>query len=199
MYSCIYDLSNRQFQGVEEQLAFIVLREDSEEIFFSYGYDSNKAQVLYSFSKHQILDEFVSTAFQKHYNEVMNEKWGSEDYSSLSFYLSLITDRKEVIYHWKGNPSLSPIDFDVSFIESFSSKKEKFQPHLLNSTNFKEREPQTKMLYGLFKHMAQFSNQNLSRNVTYLNIKDKRDVASIEWSVSSSKTRFDSNNFKLTY
>lgn len=111
----------------------------------------------------------------------------------------MITDRKEVICHWKGNPSLSPIDFDVSFIESFSSMKEKFQPHLLNSTNFKEREPQTKMLYGLFKHMAEFSNQNLSRNVTYLNIKDKRDVASIEWSVSSSKTRFDSNNFKLTY
>ena len=55
------------------------------------------------------------------------------------------------------------------------------------------------MLYGLLKHMAHFSNQNLERNVTYLNIKDKRDANSMEWSVGSSKTRFDSTKFKLTY
>ena len=55
----------------------------------------------------------------------------------------------------------------------FSSKNKKFQLHLLNSTDFKKREPQVEMLYGLFKHMAQFSNQNLSRNVTHLNVKEK--------------------------
>ena len=47
--------------------------------------------------------------------------------------------------------------------------------------------------------MARFNNQNLKRNVTYLNIKDKRDANSIEWSVGSSKTRFDSTKFKVTY
>ena len=35
----------------------------------------------------------------------------------------------------------------------------------------KKKAPQVEMLYGLFKHMAQFSNQNLSQNVTYLNLK----------------------------
>ena len=55
------------------------------------------------------------------------------------------------------------------------------------------------MLYGLSKHMARFSNQNLKRNVTYLNIKDKRDANSMEWSVGSLKTRFDSTKFKLIF
>ena len=55
------------------------------------------------------------------------------------------------------------------------------------------------MLYGLFKHKAQFSDQNLLRNVTHLNVKEKRDAASMEWSVGLSKTRFDSTKFKLTY
>ena len=41
------------------------------------------------------------------------------------------------------------------------------------------------MLYGFFKHMAQFSNQNLQRNVAYLNLKQKRNVSEMEWSVSS--------------
>lgn len=34
LWSCIYDLTNSQFQGVKEQLAFIVLRGDDEEVFF---------------------------------------------------------------------------------------------------------------------------------------------------------------------
>ena len=56
LYCCIYDLSNGQSQGVKEQLAYIILRGDTNEIFFSYSYDSSKTKVLYSFLKHQIPD-----------------------------------------------------------------------------------------------------------------------------------------------
>ena len=55
------------------------------------------------------------------------------------------------------------------------------------------------MLYSLFKHMAQVSNQNLSRNVDYLNVKEKRNSDSMEWSVGSTKRRYYSSKFKLTY
>ena len=116
---------------------------------------------MYSYSKQQIPDAFISTAFKKHYNEIINEKRENEDSSSLFFYLLTITDRKEEINQWKSNPNPTPIDFSISFIESFSTQKVKFQPNLLNSFNEKERAPQIEMLYGLFKHMAQFSNQNL--------------------------------------
>ena len=71
----------------------------------------------------------------------------------------------------------------------------RYQP---NSFNERERVPQIEVLYGVFKHMAQVSNQNLQRNVAYLNLKQKRNVSEMEWSVSSN-SRFDLSKFKLTY
>ena len=174
LFCCIYDLATGEFKGIREQVAYIVLRGDQHEIFFSYGFEKSKSQILYSYSKNQIPDAFVSTAFRRHFSEVVNEKKGKEDSSSLFFFLPSITDRKEEINQWKNNPNLTPIDFTIDFIQKFSSKKTKFEPHLLNSLDEKEREPQVEMMYGLFKHIAQYSNQNLSRNVTYLNSKLKK-------------------------
>ena len=48
------------------------------------------------------------------------------------------------------------------------------------------------MLYGFFKHIAQFSNQNLHRNVAHLNLKQNRNDSEMDWSVSSNN-RFDSS------
>ena len=50
-----------------------------------------------------------------------------------------------------------------------------------------------------YTNMAQVSNQNLSRNVNYLNVKETRNSKSIEWSVGSTKRRYDSSKFKLMY
>ena len=47
--------------------------------------------------------------------------------------------------------------------------------------------------------MAQFSNQNLPRNVNYLKVKEKRNSESMEQSVGSSNKRYDLFKFKLTY
>ena len=194
LLSCVYDLETGEFKGLREQLAHIVLRGDEEEIFFSYGFDKNKSKILYSYSKQEIPDAFISTSFKKHFNEIMNEK-RNEASSSLFYFLPSISDRKETINQWKNNPSLSPIDFTVEFIEIFSSQNEKFQPNLLNSTDNKLRDPQVEILYGLFKHMAQISNQNLERNIAHLNLKQNQNTSEMEWSSS----QFDSSKFKLTY
>ena len=199
LFSCIYDLATGEFKGIREQLIYIVLRGDQHEIFFSYGYDKSKSQILYSYSKNLIPDAFVSTAFRRHFSEVVNEKKEKEDSSSLFFFLSSITDRKEGISQRKNNPSLTTIDLTTDFIQKFSSKKAKFEPHLLNSLDEKEREPQVEMMYGLFKHMTQYSNQNLSRKVTCLNSKLKKNINEMEWSIGSSNSKFDSKKFKLTY
>ena len=53
----------------------------------------------------------------------------------------------------------------------------------MNSTDPKERAPQVEMLLGVFKYMAQNSNQNLSRNVDYLLVKENSKSESMEWSV----------------
>ena len=194
LLSCIYDLETGEFNGLRQQLAYIVLRGDENEIFLSYGFNKNKSQILYSYSKQQIPNAFISMSFKKHFNEIMNEK-RNEDSSSLFFFLPSISDRKEVINQWKKNPSLSPIDFDTAFISGFSSQNEKFQPDLLNSNDCKLRNPQVEILYGLFKHMAQISNQNLQGNVAHLNLKQGRNMNEMEWSDNG----LNSSKFKLTY
>ena len=118
LLSCVYDLESGDFKGVRLMLAYIVLRGDEDEIFFSYGYSKSKSKILYSYSKQQIPDAFISTSFKKHFSEIMNEK-RDENSSSLFYYLPSITDRKETINQWKNNPSLVPIDLTIDFIEVF--------------------------------------------------------------------------------
>ena len=195
LLSCVYCLESGEFKGVRLQLAYIVLRGDEHEIFFSYGYEKSKSKVLYSYSKQQIPDAFISTSFKKHFNEIINEKKDDENSSSLFYFLPSISDRKESINQWKNNPSLVPIDLTINFIQTFSSQNEKFQPDLLNSSDNKLRDPQVEMLHGVFKHIAQVSNQNLERNIAYLNLKQNRSSNEMEWS----NNRFDSSKFKLTY
>ena len=192
LWTCIYDLSNGEFLGVKEKLAF-VLRGD-EEVFFSYGFDSAKEKILYSISKQKIPDTFVSTSFKKHFQEIMNEKRDIEEQSFLFYFLPSTTNRNESVNKCMGNVNLTPVDFDIQLIESFSMKKEKLRPELLNSTNPAERDPQVEILYKLFKHIVQYSNQNSSRNVDCLNMKEKRNVESMEWSVGSSLNK---NSYKF--
>ena len=183
---------------MKKNLAYIVLRGDSKEVFLSYGFDLHKSKVLYAASKKKIPDAFISTSFNKHSNEMLDEMRDKEDRSTLLFFLPSITDRKEKINQWREHVNLTPIDFSIEFIGSFSKKKAKFNPLLLNS-NGDERLDQVDMLYGLFNHIAAVSNQNLIRKVDYLNVYDKRDSESMEWSVGGTKKRFDSSKFKLTY
>ena len=190
LLSCVYDIETGQFKGIREQVAFIVLRGDANETFLSYGFDKLKSKLLYSFSKQQIPNAFVSVAFKNHFEEIMN---GDRSESSLFYFLPSISDRKEEINQHKNNVSLNPIDITVDFIESFSVEKVSFKPDLLNSSDEKERKPQTEMLYGLFMHIAMMSNQNLERNIAHLNITQGRH----EMDYSNSK--FDSSKFKLTY
>ena len=193
LLSCVYDIESGQFKGIREQMAFIVLRGDVDETFLSYGFDKIKSKLLYSFSKQQIPNAFVSVAFKKHFEQIMSGRDDRDETSSLFYFLPSVCDRKEDINQHKNNVSLSPVDITVDFIESFSPEKVSFKPDLLDSSDEKKRKPQTEMLYGLFKHIATMSNQNLERNIVHLNITQGRHE--MEWSNS----KFDSSKFKLTY
>ena len=190
LLSCVYDIQSGNFKGIREQVAFIVLRGDADETFLSYGFDKIKSKLLYSFSKQQIPNAFVSVAFKKHFQEIMSES-RNESSSLLFYFLPSISDRKQEINQHKNNVSLNPIDITTDFIESFSAEKVSFKPDLLDSSDEKERKPQTEMLYGLFNHISKVSNQNLERNIAHLNIIQGRHE--MDWSNS----KFDSS--KLTY
>ena len=195
LLSCVYDLESGKFKGLRLMLAYIVLRGDNDEVFFSYGYSKTKSTVLYSYAKQQIPDTFIATSFKKHFQEVVNEK-KDEGYSEMFYYLPSISDRKKEINQYKSNVSLVPTDVTLEFINSFSSEKQyNFRPDLLNSRDEKVREPHVKVLRDLFRHIALFSNQNLERNVMYLNAKENRGSSEMEWTTN----RFNSSKFKLTY
>ena len=197
LLTCIYDLTTSDFKGVRESLAYIVLRGDKEEVFLSYGYDVKKGKI--QASKQKIPDSFTCTCFNKHYAEIVNEKREREKFSTVFYFLPSTAHRKETINQWKENVNLKPYDFTVEFIESFSNNKVKFNPALLNSSDKSQRDGQVEMLHKLFKHMAIVSNQNLIRNVDYLNVRDNRGSDEMDWSVGGSNKRFDSAKFKLTY
>ena len=96
LLSCVYDLESGKFKGLRLMLAYIVLRGDKDEVFFSYGYTKSKSTVLYSYAKQQIPDTFITTSFKRHFQEVVNEK-KDETYSEMFYYLPSISDRKEEI------------------------------------------------------------------------------------------------------
>ena len=190
LLSPVYELESGQFKGIRKQMAFIVLRGDSDETFLSYGFDKTRSKTLFSYSKQQIPNAFVSVAFKKHFEQIMSGD--RDESSSLFYYLPSLSDRKEEINQYMNNVSLSPVDVTVDFIEKFSENVS-FKPDLLSSSDEKERKPQIEILYGLFKHLATVSDQNLERNVVHLNLAQGRHT--MEWSNS----KFDSSKFKLTY
>ena len=54
------------------------------------------------------------------------------------------------------------------------------------------------MLHGVFMQMAEYSNNNLKRNADFLLAKLNKNAVNIP-RVGSSKQRFDSSVYKLTY
>ena len=64
LFTCLYDIQTGEFLGLKSEIVFVVLRGDEREVFLSYyGFDSEKASILYSSSKQKIPDAFISTAF----------------------------------------------------------------------------------------------------------------------------------------
>ena len=154
LHTRLYDLTTGEFQGLQTELAFIILRGDNNQaffFFFSYVYDADNSAVLYSTSKQKVPDAFITTSFKKH-SEIILERRKKEEFSTLFYYLPSVTDRKETISQHKNNINLTPVDCPLTFIKNFSSKKDtSFNPQLLNSTNPEHRNLQVKMLYGLFR------------------------------------------------
>ena len=112
---CLHNTSTGEFQDIAMRLAHIRLRDD-EECFFSYRYSEKKSLVLYLVAKEKIPNAFISTCFEKHFLEIMNERQRNKVFSGIFFYLPSITDRKTKInQHWD-NINLIPIDSSLDYL-----------------------------------------------------------------------------------
>ena len=68
----------------------------------------------------------------------------------------------------------------------------------MNSTDQDLRRPQVEVLYGVFRQMAEYSNNNLKRNVDFSLAKLNKKADNIPCT-EASKQRFDSSLCKYTY
>ena len=98
-----------EFRGLQKWLAYIMVRGDEDEMFFSYGFDEDKSNVFYSSFKQILPNIFQGTLFKKHNTMLLNER-AVQKHSPMFFFLPSTTDRKEKINQFFKYVSLYPID-----------------------------------------------------------------------------------------
>ena len=132
MYVPMYDLATGSFKGIEKIIGYIMVRGDTDEVFFSYGYDKTKSVLLYSTFKQVLPNIFQGTSFKKHKEMLLNKKQGS---SRLFFYLPSMMDRKETINKFRENVQLHSIDCLYNDFVEYLPKNEPFSPQDLDSND----------------------------------------------------------------
>ena len=75
----LYNTENGFFRGVKKWLAYIMVRGDSDESFFSQDFDEEKLKTLCSSFKHPLPNIFQGTAFEKHAKMLIKER-SAEDF-----------------------------------------------------------------------------------------------------------------------
>ena len=96
LYVPLHNTENRYFRGVKKWLAYIMVRGDSDEIFFLYCYDKERSQIMYSSFKHPIPNIFQDTAFKKHTQILIKEKQLQIRQSYFFSYLPLRIVKKKL-------------------------------------------------------------------------------------------------------
>ena len=96
IYLLRYNTENSLFQCIKKWLAYIMISGDSNEIFYSYGFDEEKSKILCLTHKLPLPNIFQGTAFKKHYSKLIDgrQQFGN-DFSKLFSILPTTTDRKE--------------------------------------------------------------------------------------------------------
>ena len=70
MYVQLYDNNDGRSLGVKETAGYVILRGDSDEIFWTYGFDEEKSSILFCYSKQPMPSAFKATAFNCHNKEM---------------------------------------------------------------------------------------------------------------------------------
>ena len=194
IYLPIYDTTTGQFLGVKEGVGYIMVRNEVEETFLSYGFSSEHSSVLYCHSKQPIPNIFRGTSFNTHKFQTYLENTSKR--SDLYFYLPTITDRKEDINRYKSMVSLVLVTSSVADIGTFSPEGYKFDPSHLDQAG-KNRDCARETLYSYFQNVAKVFNANLIQNVYALIKKKKIDHSTLKWAPSMSQSKANYSKFSL--
>ena len=193
-----YDNSNGKFLGVKETLGYIMLRNEVEESFFTYGYSAEHASILWCYSKQPMSNIFRGAAFNSHKLESYAENKAKS--SNLFFYLPSITDRKEQINRYKDQVSLVPVSSTIADFEKFAPEGYEFNPVHLNLSPSEESCTNARLtLYGYLANACKVSNANLMQNI-YALMKDKNiDQKTLKWGASMPQSKVDYGKFSMGF
>ena len=149
------------YMGVKESVGYIMIRNQEDAVFLSYGYSSEHSTGLYCYQKQSIPNIFRGTAFNSH--KLSNYLESKAEMSDICFYLPSITDRKEDINRYKDMVSLIPVTSTIGDISVFSPEGYRFNPKHLDQKG-KNLECARETLHAYFKNVAKVSNSNLIQN-----------------------------------
>ena len=182
----MYDITIGKFWGVKESVGYIMIRNQEDEVFSSYGYSSEHWSTFYCYQKQPIPNIFRGTAFNTHKISTYLENKAQK--SDICFHLPSITDRKEVVNRYKDTVSLVPV----------SPEGYKFDPSHLDQTG-KNLECARETLYAYFKNFAKVSNSNLIQNVYALMKKKGIAHSSLKWAPSMPQSKVDYSKVSLDH
>ena len=151
MFVPIYDNTTGQFLGVKETLGYIMVRNEPEESFLTYGYSAEHSAILFCYSKQPMPNIFHSTAFNAHKRQTYADS--RTQMSDVFFYLPSITDRKESINKYKDQVSLIPDSCNIQEVSKFAPEGYEFNPTHLDHYEEMDVCANARMtLYNFFKN-----------------------------------------------
>ena len=196
IYSPSYDLNTGEFLGINEEAGYIMLRNQEDEFFLSYGYSEEHASTLFCYQKQSMSNIFRGTSFSSH--RLSTHLDNKSIMSNICFYLPSITDSKEDINRFKSMVSLLPVTSTIEDINAFSPNGCNFNPKYLDEDG-KNQAYARETLYSFFKNVAKVSNSNLVQNVYSLLKKKVIPHTSIKWAKSLPQAKIDHNQYRLTH
>ena len=190
----MYDVTTRKFLGVKEFVGYIMIRNQEDEVFLSYGYSSEHSTSLYCYQKQPIPNIFRGTAFNSH--KLSNYLDSKAEILDICFYLPSITDRKEDINRYKDMVSLIPVTSTISDISVFLQKVIDL---ILNIWIRKEK------ILSVLEKLCTLTlkilpnNSNLIQNCYALMKKEGIAHSSLKWAPFLPQSKVDYSKFSLDH
>ena len=198
MFAPDYDHQTVKFLGVKENLAYIMLRNEEHETFFTYEFDSEHASILFCYSRQCMPNVFKGTAFNTH--KLQNIAEAKEGKSDIFFYLPSITDRKESVNRYCVQVYLVPVTCGLADLSKFSPEGYQFNPADLDKDEKSEEYHGARnTMIEFFRNAVKFSNSNFVQDV-YALIKDKNiEHSALKWASSMAQSKVDIGRFSTSF
>ena len=153
-----YDIKTGTVLGIESCLSYLTVRNDLPEQIFDYGNSKENCKILYSTHKMKIPNSFSTTIFGRHGIQYESGAFGETDSSNIFFFLPSTVDRIGKISKYLGSVDLNVTDINI---DEFGQN---FDPPKLD-VKTTEREGVRQSVLKVLKKIAEYSSQNLKRNV----------------------------------